>query len=94
MSQFTPATLAALALAAAATATAANAADPGAAKAGMEKCYGVAKAGKNDCKAGPGTSCAGTSTKDYQENAWKLVKAGTCLTIKTPNGHGSLEPKP
>ena len=38
----------------------------------MEKCYGVAKAGQNDCAAGPGTTCAGTSTRDYQGNAWKL----------------------
>ncbi|MFM5949171.1 MAG: DUF2282 domain-containing protein [Novosphingobium sp.] len=58
-----------------------------------EKCFGVAKAGKNDCKAGPGTSCAGSSTRDYQGNAWKLVPKGTCLTIKTPKGHGSLEPQ-
>ena len=58
-----------------------------------EKCFGVAKAGKNDCKAGPGTSCAGTSTRDYQGNAWKLVRAGTCLRISTPNGFGSLTPK-
>lgn len=59
----------------------------------MEKCYGVALAGKNDCKAGPGTTCAGTSSKDYQGDAWKLVKAGTCTEIKTPNGNGSLTPK-
>lgn len=58
-----------------------------------EKCYGVSKAGKNDCKAGPGTSCAGSSTRDYQGNAWKLVPKGTCLTIKTPRGHGTLEPQ-
>ena len=58
----------------------------------MEKCYGVAKAGKNDCAAGPGTSCAGTSTRDYQGNAWKLVKKGTCEDIKTPKGNGSLKP--
>lgn len=44
----------------------------------MEKCYGVAKAGSNDCAAGPGTSCAGTSTKDGQKNAWMLVPKGTC----------------
>lgn len=56
-----------------------------------EKCYGVALAGKNDCAAGPGTSCAGTSTTDYQGNAWKYVDAGTCLDIETPNGKGSLE---
>lgn len=59
----------------------------------MEKCYGVALAGKNDCKAGAGTSCAGTATKNYQGNAWKLVKAGTCTSIKTPHGNGSLTPK-
>jgi uncharacterized membrane protein len=60
------------------------------AKQPMEKCYGVAKAGENDCKAGAGTSCAGTSKVDYQKNAWKLVPAGTCAKIKTPNGNGSL----
>lgn len=58
----------------------------------MEKCYGVALAGQNDCAAGPGTTCAGTSTMDYQGNAWKLVPAGTCTTMETPNGKGSLEP--
>jgi len=61
-------------------------------KAPMEKCYGVAKAGQNDCAAGPGTSCAGTSTRDYQGNAWKLVKKGTCENIQTPKGKGSLAP--
>ena len=59
----------------------------------MEKCYGVSLAGKNDCAAGPGTSCAGTSKVNYQGNAWKLVKAGTCTSIKTPKGNGSLTPK-
>lgn len=59
----------------------------------MEKCYGVALAGKNDCKAGAGTSCAGTSKVNYQGDAWKLVKTGTCVTIKTPKGTGSLTPK-
>jgi len=49
-----------------------------------EKCYGVAKAGKNTCAAGPGTTCAGTSTVDYQGNAWKLVPAGKCEKIKLP----------
>jgi uncharacterized membrane protein len=56
----------------------------------MEKCYGVVVAGKNDCAAGPGTSCAGTSTIDYQSNAWKYVPAGTCESIETPDGKGSL----
>jgi uncharacterized membrane protein len=60
--------------------------------AGMEKCYGVSLAGKNDCKAGAGTTCAGTSKMDYQANAWKNVPAGTCTTIKTPHGMGSLQP--
>ncbi len=79
------------ALAIAALATAASAANAPAKP--MEKCYGIAKAGKNDCKAGAGTSCAGTSTRDFQTNAWKLVPAGTCLTTKTPRGHGTLEPQ-
>lgn len=78
-----------LALSLAATAAQAQAKD----KTPMEKCYGVSLAGKNDCAAGPGTSCAGTSKVDYQGNAWKLVKAGTCTSIKTPKGNGSLSPK-
>ncbi|MCK0129484.1 DUF2282 domain-containing protein [Erythrobacter sp. F6033] len=57
-----------------------------------EKCYGISKAGENDCAAGPGTSCAGTSVVDYQGNAWTYVDAGTCLEIETPTGKGSLEP--
>ena len=54
----------------------------------QEKCFGVALAGKNDCKAGPGTSCQGSSVIDYQGNAWKLVPAGTCekMTLKTKDG--------
>ena len=62
-------------------------------KPAMEKCYGVSLAGKNDCKAGAGTSCAGTSKMNYQGDAWKLVKAGTCTSIQTPKGNGSLTPK-
>ena len=58
----------------------------------MEKCYGVSLAGKNDCAAGPGTTCAGTSKVDYQGNAWKNVPMGTCASIKTPKGMGSLSP--
>lgn len=53
----------------------------GAQAGGNEKCYGVAKAGKNDCKAGPGTSCAGTSKVDGQGNAWTLVIKGSCEKI-------------
>ena len=57
----------------------------------MEKCFGVSLAGANDCAAGPGTTCAGTSTVDYQGNAWSLVPAGTCETIELDGGrHGSL----
>lgn len=65
---------------------------PVAAQSAKEKCYGVSLAGKNDCAAGPGTSCAGTSTRDYQGNAWKYVNKGTCTTIETPKGRGSLTP--
>jgi uncharacterized membrane protein len=57
-----------------------------------ERCFGVAMAGKNDCAAGPGTTCAGTAKADYQANAWKYVPAGTCTAIKTPKGMGSLAP--
>lgn len=83
--------LAAFALAFASMATGVHAAESGAAPA-MEKCYGVAMAGKNDCKAGAGTTCAGTAKTDYQANAWKNVPAGTCTSIKTPKGMGSLTP--
>lgn len=63
-----------------------------------EKCYGVALAGENDCAAGPGTTCAGTSSVDYQGNEFSLVPAGTCVTMELPamaDGTprmGSLEP--
>jgi uncharacterized membrane protein len=56
-----------------------------------EKCFGVALKGQNDCAAGPGTTCQGTSTTDFQGNAWKFVSGGTCASIELPNGkHGSL----
>ncbi len=70
------ATLAAAALLATAPASAA-----GEGAASRERCFGVALAGKNDCAAGPGTSCAGSSTVDYQGNAWKYVSAGTCVRM-------------
>ena len=79
-------------LALGATAAAAQERPAAAQENAMEKCYGVARAGQNDCAAGPGTSCAGTSTRDYQCNAWKLVAKGTCTTIRTPRGNGSLSP--
>lgn len=56
-----------------------------------EKCFGVSLAGKNDCAAGPGTTCAGTSKVDYQGNAWTLVPKGTCEKMELPGGRkGSL----
>jgi uncharacterized membrane protein len=55
---------------------------------GKEKCYGVSLKAKNDCAAGPGTSCAGTSTVDYQGDAWKFVAKGECAKMG-----GSLSPK-
>jgi uncharacterized membrane protein len=70
------------------TASAADAKKADAAKPDQEKCYGIALAGKNDCQAGPGTTCAGTAKKDYQGNAWKFVAKGTCVTMKTPDGKG------
>lgn len=62
----------------------------------QEKCFGVAKAGQNDCAAGPGTTCAGTSKVDYQGNAWKNVPAGTCLKMGgTLEAHaGNAMPQP
>jgi len=50
----------------------------------MDKCFGISLAGQNDCAAGPGTSCAGSSTVDYQGNAWTMVPAGTCAEIALP----------
>lgn len=63
----------------------------------QEKCFGVSLAGENDCAAGPGTTCAGTSKVDYQGNAWTLVPAGTCTETELPEmtdgtpRQGSLE---
>jgi uncharacterized membrane protein len=73
------------------TAAAANA-SPVAPQPNSDKCYGISLAGHNDCKAGAGTTCAGTSVKNYQGNAWKYVAKGTCTSIKTPKGPGSLSP--
>lgn len=81
----------AAALAFATFASGAHAAAP--AKQAMEKCYGVSLAAQNDCAAGPGTSCAASSKVDYQGDAWTLVEKGTCTSIKTPKGYGSLKPK-
>ncbi len=78
-----------LAMAAGAVAVPAVAADGA-----KERCYGVSLKGKNDCAAGPGTSCAGTSTVDYQGNAWSLVPKGTCeqtVSKTSPTGFGQLQ---
>ena len=71
----------------AATPVAAQAAD-------TEKCFGVALKGKNDCKAGAGTTCAVTSKVDYQGDAWSIVPKGTCektVSKTSPTGHGQLK---
>ena len=71
--------------------TPAAAQDKGASiKGETERCYGNSMAGKNDFAAGAGTTCAGTSKVDYQPNAWKYVAKGTCTTMKTPKGMGTL----
>lgn len=57
----------------------------------FEMCYGIALAGQNDCAAGA-HSCAGTATADYDPASFKLVAAGTCTTMQTPNGMGTLQP--
>ena len=63
---------------------------PAAAQA-KEKCYGISLAGQNDCAAGPGTTCAGTSTVDYQGNAWKLVPAGDCVKYGVEESQAGFE---
>ena len=70
----------------------AMAATPAQAQSSKEKCYGVSLKGQNDCAAGAGTTCAATSSVDYQGNAWRLVNKGTCTTTATPLGPGSLTP--
>ncbi|MEO9944183.1 DUF2282 domain-containing protein [Paraglaciecola sp.] len=57
-----------------------------------DKCYGIALAGENDCKAGAGTSCEGTSTVDFQKNAWTYSPKGSCEFIVTPHGAASKKP--
>ncbi len=42
-----------------------------------EKCYGIVKAGKNDCQTANG-ACAGTAKRDSQADAWVYVPKGTC----------------
>ena len=88
----TPSQAAALALAVG-TALALAQAPAQAQSADKEKCFGVALKGKNDCAAGPGTTCAGTSVRDYQGNAWSLVAKGSCAKTASrtsPTGFGQL----
>ena len=59
----------------------------------MEKCFGIALKGQNDCASGPGTSCAGSSKVDYQGNDWKNVPKGSCektASPTSPTGFGQL----
>ncbi|MCA0422630.1 MAG: DUF2282 domain-containing protein [Proteobacteria bacterium] len=82
-----------LALAASLTSALAVAATPAAAQE-KEKCFGIALKGQNDCAAGAGTSCAGTSKTDHQGNAWKYVPKGTCektASTTSPNKFGMLK---
>ena len=75
----------------------AKATAPATAEEEMEQCYGISKAGQNDCASTGDTTCAGTSKVDYDKNAWKFVAKGTCekITVKLPDGStriGSLAP--
>jgi uncharacterized membrane protein len=88
---------ASLAIAGSIMAALAIAAESAAAVEEQEKCYGISKAGQNDCASSAGSSCAGTSKVDYDENAWKFVAKGTCqdISVKLPDGStrvGSLTP--
>ncbi len=68
---------------------------PAQAQAGAkEKCFGVSLKGENDCAAGPGTTCAATSVRDYQGNAWTLVPKGSCektASKTSPTGFGQVK---
>jgi len=69
-----------------------SAQEMGGEKSGKEKCYGISLKGQNDCASRGVNSCAGQSKADYEGTAWKYVPQGTCETIKTPKGTGSLQP--
>ncbi len=85
-------TLTALAVAGAMATALSMTAVPHAAQAqDMEKCFGVALKGQNDCKAGA-HDCKGHSTVDYDGESFKMVAKGTCTSMQTPHGPGSLEP--
>jgi uncharacterized membrane protein len=55
-----------------------------------EKCYGISKAGGNDCASAGNNSCAGTQKADYDGKAWKYVAKGVCTTIKVTLKDGSV----
>lgn len=80
-----------LALAGSLASALASVAAPASAADTKEKCYGVAMKGQNDCAAGK-HDCAGKSTMNYDKASFKLVPTGTCVSMKTPSGHGSLNP--
>ena len=69
------------ALATSAVITLANASPAAAPSYKFEKCYGIAKAGHNDCASQGNNSCAGTSKRDNERAAWIFVPAGTCSKI-------------
>jgi uncharacterized membrane protein len=73
------------AFAVAAVAVAAAQAAPVAQPAGSEKCYGIAKAGKNDCAAAGNNSCAGQATRDMDKAAYVYLPAGLCAKIAGAN---------
>ena len=90
----TTTTLSATALALALGSALALSTAPASAADDKEKCYGVSLKGKNDCAAGPGTTCAGTSKVDHQGNAWKSVPKGTCektASNTSPTKFGQLK---
>lgn len=48
--------------------------------AGTEKCYGISKAGQNDCASGS-HACSGQAKKDKDPSDWKMVATGTCTKL-------------
>ena len=93
MNNKTTRTLSAAALALALGSALSIAALPAQAAGDMEKCFGVAMKGHNDCAAGAGTTCAGTAKVDNQADAWKLVPKGTCektSSSTSPSGFGHM----
>ncbi|MEQ1753131.1 MAG: DUF2282 domain-containing protein [Micropepsaceae bacterium] len=84
-SSFVVATAIVGALATSGVVTLANAGPAAAPSYKFEKCYGIAKAGHNDCASQGNNSCAGTSKRDNERSAWIFVPAGTCSKIVGAN---------